>query len=67
MCGKYENMNYMIVTQDPVYNSILSLHVWKGMVSSVRIISLVKIVSSVRMASLVRMASPVRVVKCILV
>ena len=26
MCGKYENINYMIVTQDPVNNSILSLH-----------------------------------------
>ena len=26
MCGKYENINYTRVTQDPVYNSILSLH-----------------------------------------
>ena len=47
MCGKYENINYMIVTQDPVYNSILSLHLGRGMVSSVRMISFV------RMASLV--------------
>ena len=41
-CGKYENINYMIVTQDPVNNSILGLHLgmwlWlkgRGMVSSV--------------------------------
>ena len=26
MCGKYENINYMIVTQDLVNNSILGLH-----------------------------------------
>ena len=41
-CGKYENINYMIVAQDSVNNSILSLHlgIWqwlkgRGMVSSV--------------------------------
>ena len=41
-CGKYENINYMIVAQNPVNNSILSLHlgIWlwlmgRGMVSSV--------------------------------
>ena len=39
----------MIVTQDPVCNSILSLHLGRGMVSSVRMIHLV------RMASLARM------------
>ena len=45
-CGKYENKNYMIVNQDPVNNSTLSLHlrIWlwlksKGMVSSVRMVS----------------------------
>ena len=26
MCGKYENINYMIMTQDLVNKSILSLH-----------------------------------------
>ena len=30
---------YMIVTQDPVNNSILSLHLGRGMVSSVRMVS----------------------------
>ena len=42
MCGKYENINYMIVTQDLVNNSTLSLHlkIWlwlkgRGMVSLV--------------------------------
>ena len=29
MCGKYENINYMIVTQDLVCNSIFSLHLGK--------------------------------------
>ena len=38
-CGKYENINYMIVTQDPVNNSILGLHLGRGMVSSVRMVS----------------------------
>ena len=33
MCRKYENINYMIVTQDPVNNSILVLHLGRGMVS----------------------------------
>ena len=49
MCGKYENIIYMIVTQDLVCNSILSLHLGRGVVSSVRMISLVKMVSLVRM------------------
>ena len=47
MCGKHENINYMIVTTDLVNNSILSLHlgIWlwlkgRGMVSSVRMVSL---------------------------
>ena len=44
MCGKYENINYMIVTQDSVYNSILSLHLGRGMVNLVRMVSLVKMV-----------------------
>ena len=30
MFGKYENINYMIVTQDLVCNSILSLHLGRG-------------------------------------
>ena len=41
MCGKYENINYMIVTQGQVNNSTISLHlgIWlwlngRGMVSS---------------------------------
>ena len=34
------NINYMIVTQDPVNNSILCLHLARGMVSSVRMVSL---------------------------
>ena len=54
MFGKYENINYMIVTQDLVCNSILSL-----VVSSVRTVSLV------RMVSLARMVCLVRKVKCI--
>ena len=53
-CGKYENINYMIVTQDSVNNSILSLHLGRGMVSSVRMVSLFRMVSLV---SLVRMVS----------
>ena len=44
-CGKYENINYMIVAQDPVNNSILGLHLGRGMVSSVRMVSLVRMVS----------------------
>ena len=43
MCGKYENINYMIVTQDLICNSILSLHRGRGVVSSVRMVSLVRI------------------------
>ena len=40
MCGKYENISYMIVTQDlVVYNSILSL-LGSEMVSLVRMVSL---------------------------
>ena len=50
---KYENINYMIVTQDPVCNSVLSLHPGRG------------VVSSVRMVSLARMVCLVRKVKCI--
>ena len=37
--------NYMIVTQDLVNNSILGVHLERGMVSSVRMISLVRMVS----------------------
>ena len=48
MFGKYENINYMIVTQDLVCNSILSLHLGRGVASSVRMVSLVMI----RMVSL---------------
>ena len=44
MCGKYENINYMIVTFDLVNNSILGLHLGRGMVSSVRMVSLVRMV-----------------------
>ena len=36
---------YMIVTQDLVNNSILSLHLGRRMVSSVRMVSLVRMVS----------------------
>ena len=36
---------YDIVTQDPVNNSILGLHLGRGMVSSVRMVSLVRMVS----------------------
>ena len=42
MFGKYENINYMIVTQDLVCNSMLGLHLGRGMVSSVRMVSLVR-------------------------
>ena len=42
---KYENINYMIVTQDLVNNSILGLHLGRGMVSSVRMVSLVRMVN----------------------
>ena len=44
MFGKYENINYMIVTQDLVCNSILGLHLGRGVVSPVRMVSLVRIV-----------------------
>ena len=30
--GKYENINYMIVTQDLVNNSIVGLHIGRGIV-----------------------------------
>ena len=65
MYRKYENINYVIVTQGLVYNSILSLNLGRGMVSSVRMVSLVEIVTLVRRASFVRMVGLVRVVKCI--
>ena len=44
---KHKIIIYMIVTQDPVNNFILDLHLGRGMVR----------VSSVRMVSLVRMVS----------
>ena len=44
----------MIVTQDLVCNFILSLHLGKGVVSSVRMVILVRIVSLARMVCLVR-------------
>ena len=52
MFEKYENINYMIVTQDLVCNSVLSLHLGRGVVSSVRMVNLVKMVNLVRMVSL---------------
>ena len=55
MFGKYENINYMIVTQDLVCNSVLSLHLGRGVVSSIGMVSLVRMVSLARMASLARM------------
>ena len=54
MFRKYENINYMIVTQNLVCNSILSLHLERGVVSPVRMISLVRMVSLARMVCLVR-------------
>ena len=36
------NINYMIVTQDPVNNSILGLHLGRGMVRSVRMVKFVQ-------------------------
>ena len=36
--------NYMIMTQDLAYNSILGLHLERGMVSSVNVVSLVGMV-----------------------
>ena len=44
-------INYMIVTQDPVNYSILGLHLGRGMVSSVRMVSLFRMISLVRMVS----------------
>ena len=38
-CGKFEKINYMIVSQDPVDNSIVGIHLARGMVSSVRMVS----------------------------
>ena len=32
------NIKYMIVIQDPVNNTILSLHLGRGMVSSVKLV-----------------------------
>ena len=51
MCGEYKNI--YIVTQDLVYNSILSLHLGRGVVSSVRMVSLVRIVSLIRINRLI--------------
>ena len=51
---EYENINYIIVTQDLVCNSILSLHLGRGVVSSIRMVSLVRMVSLARMVCLVR-------------
>ena len=48
MCGKYENLNYTIVTQDLVCNSILSLYLGRGVVSSIGMVSLVRRVSLVK-------------------
>ena len=45
MCGKYENINYIIVTKDPVYNSILSLYLGRGTVNLVKMVSLIRMVS----------------------
>ena len=42
MCGKYENINYMTVIQDLVYNSILNLRLERGMVGLVKMIRLVR-------------------------
>ena len=36
MCGKYKNINYMIVTQDLVNNFIFSLNLGKGLWLKVR-------------------------------
>ena len=44
--------NYMIVTQDLVCNSVISLHLGRGVVSSIGMVSLVRMVSLARMASL---------------
>ena len=41
---EYENINYMIVTQDLVCNSVLSLHLGRGGVSSIGMVSLVRMV-----------------------
>ena len=45
----------MIVTQDLVCNSVLSLHLGRGVVSSIGMVSLVRMVSLARMASLARL------------
>ena len=52
-------------TQDLVCNSILSLHLGRGVVSSVRMVSLVRMVNLARMVSLARMICLVRKVECI--
>ena len=54
MFVKYKNINYMIVTQDLVCNSILGLHLGRGVVGSVRLVSLVRMVSLARMVCLFR-------------
>ena len=62
-----QKLNYMIVThdQDLVYNSVFSLHLGRGVVSSIGMVSLVRMVSLTRMVSLARMVYLVRKVKCI--
>ena len=49
----------MVVTQESVCNSVLNLHLRRGMLS---LVGLVRIVSLVRMASLFRIVSLVRMV-----
>ena len=58
MSGEKTNINCMIVTQDPVYNSIFSLPGERNSKFS-------KNGSSVRMVSLVRMLGLVRILQCI--
>ena len=53
------------VTQDLVCNSVFSPHLRRGVVSSIRMVSLARMVSLVRMVSLARMVCLVRKVKCI--
>ena len=50
----------MIVTQDLVCNSVLSLHLGRGVVSSIRMVSLVRMVSLAKMVCLVRKESAFR-------
>ena len=65
---KHKLYDIIIVTQDLVCNSILSLHLGRGVLSSVRMVSLARMVSLTRMVcqvSLARMVCLVRKVKCI--